>query len=70
MTEAAHADPVNAARERLEHLSEPFARRRMERALRAGMAGRTLAEIESTLAEEQQLAARRGAHTAEVIDEP
>jgi molecular chaperone HscA len=70
MTEAVHADPVNAARERLEKLSEPFARRRMERALKAGMTGRSLAEIESTLAEEQQLAARRGAHTAEVIDEP
>jgi molecular chaperone HscA len=70
MTEAGHADPVNAARERLERLSEPFARRRMERALRAGMTGRTLAEIESTLAEEQQLAARRGAHAAELIDEP
>ena len=65
-----HADPVNAARERLERVSEPFARRRMERALRAGMTGRSLAEIESALAEEQQLAARRGAHSAEIIDEP
>jgi molecular chaperone HscA len=70
MTEATHADPVNAARERLEKLSEPFARRRMERALKAGMTGRSLAEIESTLAEEQQLAARRGAHAAEIIEEP
>jgi molecular chaperone HscA len=69
MAEADHADPVNAARERLERLSEPFARRRMERALRAGMTGRSLAEIESALAEEQQLAARRGAHTAEIIEE-
>jgi molecular chaperone HscA len=69
MAEAVHADPVNTARERLERLSEPFARRRMERALRAGMTGRSLAEIESTLAEEQQLAARRGAHAAEIIEE-
>jgi molecular chaperone HscA len=66
----AHADPVNAARERLEKLSEPFARRRMERALRAGMSGKTLAEIESALAEEEQLDARRGAHSAEILDTP
>jgi molecular chaperone HscA len=62
------AEPVNAARERLEHLSEPFARRRMERALRAGMSGKTLAEIEAALAEDEQLEARRGAHSPEVIE--
>jgi molecular chaperone HscA len=48
---ADHADPVNAAREALEKVSEPFARRRMERALQAGMTGKSLAEIESALAE-------------------
>ncbi len=68
MQEAQHADPVNAARERLEKLSEPFARRRMERALRAGMSGKTLAEIESALAEDEQLDARRGAHSPELIE--
>ncbi|PRP90986.1 Chaperone protein HscA [Enhygromyxa salina] len=67
MAEADHADPLNAARERLEQLSEPFARRRMERALRSGMSGRSLAEIESALAEEEQLDQRRGAHSAEII---
>ena len=61
------ADEVNAAREQLEKLSEPFARRRMERALRSGMAGKSLAEIESSLAEEEELAARRGAHEPELV---
>ena len=69
MATADHADPINATRERLEKLSEPFARRRMERALRAGMTGRSLAEIESALAEEEQLAARRGAHSAEIVED-
>ena len=68
MPTEAHADPVNAARERLEKLSEPFARRRMERALRAGMSGKTLAEIEGALAEEEQLEARRGAHAPEILE--
>ncbi|EDM74246.1 chaperone protein HscA [Plesiocystis pacifica SIR-1] len=73
MATGGHADSVNAARERLEAVSEPFARRRMERALRAGMSGKTLVEIESTLAEEEALAERRGAHEAELLsdeDEP
>ncbi|MCA9712992.1 MAG: Fe-S protein assembly chaperone HscA, partial [Myxococcales bacterium] len=70
MEQADHADPLNAARERLEKLSEPFARRRMERALRAGMSGKSLAEIESALAEDEQLDARRGAHEAELIERP
>ena len=69
MQSATLADPVNAARERIEALSGPFARRRMERALESGMSGRTLAEIESALAEDEQLDARRGAHEAEVIEE-
>jgi molecular chaperone HscA len=68
MQQADHADPINAAREQLEKRSEPFARRRMERALRAGMAGKSLAEIEAALAEEQELDQRRGAHSAEVIE--
>src|SRR5690606_24914024 len=70
MAEADGADPVTAARERLEKLSEPFARRRMERALRAGMSGKTLAEIEAALAEEEQLEARRGAHTPTLSSRP
>lgn len=68
MESGTHADPVNATRERLEGLSGPFARRRMERALRAGMSGKTLAEIESALAEEQILDERRGGHEAERIE--
>ncbi len=65
---AEHADPINAARSALEKVSEPFARRRMERALNAGMAGKSLAEIEAALAEEPELAERRGAHTAELVE--
>ncbi|HLT34948.1 MAG TPA: Hsp70 family protein, partial [Enhygromyxa sp.] len=68
MADVSEAGPVTAARERLEKLSEPFARRRMERALRAGMSGKTLAEIEAALAEDEQLDARRGAHSPEVIE--
>jgi molecular chaperone HscA len=68
MQAADHADLVNAARERLEQLSEPFARRRMERALRSGMSGKSLAEIEAALAEEEQLDERRGGHSAEIIE--
>jgi molecular chaperone HscA len=56
---------INAVREALEHVSEPFARRRMERALRAGMAGKSLAEIEAALADERDLDARRGSHDPE-----
>ncbi len=65
---AEHADLVNAAREQLERVSEPFARRRMERALAAGMAGKSLVEIEASLAAEHELAARRGAHEAEQLE--
>ncbi len=68
MAAAEHADPVNGAREQLEKVSEGFARRRMERALRAGMTGKSLDEIEAALAEEEQLAARRGAHSAEIVE--
>ena len=57
---------INAVREQLERISEPFARRRMERALQAGMSGKSLAEIESTLADEEQLQARRGSHDPEM----
>ena len=68
MTSASEAEPVNASREQIEKLSEPFARRRMERALRAGMSGKTLAEIEAALAADEQLDERRGAHSPEVIE--
>ncbi|MFV8754755.1 Fe-S protein assembly chaperone HscA [Nannocystaceae bacterium ST9] len=65
---AEHADPVNAAREALEQVSEPFARRRMERALNAGMAGKSLVEIEAALADESALTERRAAHAPERIE--
>ena len=52
-------------RERLEAVSEPFARRRMERALQAGMEGKTLVEIERALDEDEALDERRGGHGPE-----
>jgi len=58
---------INAVREALERVSEGFAQRRMERALQAGMAGKSLAEIEATLADEEQLQARRASHDPEQI---
>ena len=61
---------VNAAREQLEAVSEAFARRRMERALNAGMAGKTLADIEGALDDEQVLDERRGSHEPELVSEP
>lgn len=54
---------LKQAREHLEHVSEPFARRRMERALQAGMGGKSLGEIESSLAAEEALEERRGSHS-------
>ncbi len=57
---------VNAAREALEEVSKDFAQRRMERALHAGMSGKSLAEIESTLADESELEARRASHDPEL----
>ncbi|HWB73381.1 MAG TPA: Fe-S protein assembly chaperone HscA, partial [Nannocystaceae bacterium] len=62
------AKMVTAVRERLEAQSEPFARRRMERALQAGMEGKSLAEIERTLADEAELDRRRGSHGAELTE--
>ena len=62
------AKTVTAVRERLEAQSEPFARRRMERALQAGMEGKSLAEIERTLADEAELDRRRGSHGAERLE--
>ncbi|MEM7154367.1 MAG: Fe-S protein assembly chaperone HscA [Myxococcota bacterium] len=59
---------LNAARERLESVSEAFARRRMERALNAGMSGKSLMEIEASLADESELEARRASHDPELID--
>ncbi|MCX4242863.1 Fe-S protein assembly chaperone HscA [Paraliomyxa miuraensis] len=58
---------INAAREGLEKVSEPFARRRMERALQSGMSGKSLAEIESALADEERLAERRAGHEPEPL---
>lgn len=54
---------LKRAREHLEKVSEAFARRRMERALLSGMEGKSLGEIESTLAAEEALEERRGSHT-------
>jgi molecular chaperone HscA len=68
MAQQVDARALVAAREHLEHESEPFARRRMERALLSGMEGRTLAEIEQTIAAEDDLAERRGAHEPERVD--
>ena len=55
-------------REALEAVSEPFARRRMERALQAGLDGRTLSEVEAAIAEEGDLDERRGAHEPERLE--
>jgi molecular chaperone HscA len=55
-------------REALETVSEPFARRRMERALQAGLDGRTLSEVEAAIAEEGDLDERRGAHEPERLE--
>ncbi|MGB1700702.1 MAG: Hsp70 family protein, partial [Nannocystaceae bacterium] len=45
----ADAKQLNAARKLLEAASEPLARRRMEAALLAGMSGKTLAQVESSM---------------------
>jgi molecular chaperone HscA len=68
MTTAGEARAVNLAREQLEATSEPFARRRMERALQAGMEGKSLVEIEHALADEGELDRRRGSHGAERVE--
>jgi molecular chaperone HscA len=65
----AAADSLTRVRERLERISEPFAARRMQRALSAGMAGKSLEEIESALAAEEGLDARRGGHSAALIQD-
>jgi molecular chaperone HscA len=58
---------ITKIRERLEAISEPFARRRMERALQSGMQGKTLREIERELDDEAALEQRRGSHGPEVV---
>jgi molecular chaperone HscA len=68
-TGGADAKMLNAARKTLESASEPLARRRMEAALLAGMSGKTLSQVESSMDEEQKLAPRRGAHEAETVGE-
>ncbi|MCA9690525.1 MAG: Hsp70 family protein, partial [Myxococcales bacterium] len=60
---------LTAAREALERASEPFARRRMERALQAGMGGRSLREIEAALDPADALDERRGGHSAETVEQ-
>jgi molecular chaperone HscA len=67
MSTATEARAIVKVREHLESLSEPFARRRMERALQAGMEGKTLAEIEQALDEEDELDERRGGHEPEMV---
>lgn len=62
------AEELNRARKSLESASEAFARRRMERALLAGMEGRSLSEIESALAAEDELERRRAPHAPERIE--
>ena len=66
---AALGDPARPAgelrrlRERLEAESEPFARRRMERALAERMAGRRVAEVERAVGDAKALDERRGGTT-------
>ncbi|WP_434417576.1 Hsp70 family protein [Nannocystis pusilla] len=62
------ADPLSRARTALEKVSEPFARRRMERALNAGMAGKSLHDIERALADEDALQEKRAGHTPELLE--
>lgn len=61
-------EELTAAREKLERICEPFAARRMQRALSAGMTGKSLHEIEKALADEQ-IDAKRGGHTAELVED-
>jgi len=60
------AKALQRVRQQLETVSEPFARRRMERALLAGMEGKSLSEIEHALQDEATLQERRGSHTPEL----
>jgi len=70
MNGEADGDRLTVVRQRLEKISEPFAARRMQRALQAGMAGKSLAEIEAALADEG-LDAKRGGHSAALLtDDP
>ncbi|MDC0716275.1 Fe-S protein assembly chaperone HscA [Nannocystis bainbridge] len=62
------AEPLNRARTALEKISEPFARRRMERALNAGMAGKSLHDIERALADEEALQEKRAGHSPELLE--
>lgn len=62
------ADALTAKREQLERVCEPFAARRMQRALRSGMTGKSLHEIEAALADEG-IDARRGGHSAAIVEE-
>jgi molecular chaperone HscA len=68
MTAEAGADRLNKARTALEKISEPFARRRMERALLAGMSGKSLHDIETALADESALQEKRAGHSPELVE--
>ena len=68
MTAEAGADRLNKARTGLEKISEPFARRRMERALLAGMSGKSLHDIETALADESALQEKRAGHSPELVE--
>ncbi len=60
---------IRGALKQLERVSEPFARRRMERALNAGMEGKSLFEIEETLAADEALDEKRGGHAPELVED-
>lgn len=64
----ASAEALTGKREQLERVCEPFAARRMQRALRSGMAGKSLHEIEAALADEG-IDAKRGGHSAEIVED-
>ncbi len=68
MASDAGADRLTRARTGLEKISEPFARRRMERALLAGMSGKSLHDIETALADDAALAEKRAGHGPETIE--
>ena len=67
MAADAPADRLSKARAALEKISEPFARRRMERALLAGMSGKSLHDIESALADDESLREKRAGHSPELV---
>ncbi len=63
---SASGKATDAVRLRLETVSEPFARRRMERSLLSGMQGKRVEEVERAIDDEGDLDARRGGHGPEL----